>query len=571
MPFVPAICTQCGSPIQVDDTKEAGICPHCGTAFITEKVVNNYVTNHVSNTNVTQTIVKNVYGREKTEAEEYVARGLSYLGLGKYLKAAKCFKSAVDREPGNIENHILLYRALTADFCLYYGGIVDPENDTNKFGCDLSSNDNSFNQVTLNEVFENIEKLAEKADMPALQKKYGFSFRKDKDFWLKSYRIAVKCIKDVLAGRQNEILNKLTKAYDHHPPSSVSTWFSYFPFPASIAYAIDNLHDCPDFTQEERDALFQEYIRDFTIHAKDCETPILIVYSYKIFPERDGYFDLTAFDGAIFLADELSKKRYDLRWSGKNLGTDCPPGWFDVIFRSLSGRKRHYQPIYANNCRISHIGVLKGFELHADRLLLEEGITSVCGTNIYFRELTLPDSLEEIDAIFHSCYFDEANRCASIRFGKGLKRIRDCAFRQQNDVYFNEPLVLPKGLEEIGAAAFAPVYCQKGAVLPASLKKAGEIIFGNKMISPVVCLFNTKKIKKWNLYYDENGNLDGKQMSSYNYLSVQKKTYFSSQPLTDAFISEKKKELECFQEYITFDIQKIKFKRAKSYGVCYIS
>ena len=73
------------------------------------------------------------------------------------------------------------------------------------------------------------------------------------------------------------------------------------------------------------------------------------------------------------------------------------------------------------------------------------------------------------------------------------------------------------------------------------------------------------------IYYDENGNLDGKQMSSYNYLSVQKKTYFSSQPLTDAFISEKKKELECFQEYIPFDIQKIKFKRAKSYGVCYIS
>ena len=65
MPLVPAVCTQCGSPIQVDDSKEAGICPHCGTAFITEKVVNNYVTNHVSNTTVTQNIVVKLFGKQR--------------------------------------------------------------------------------------------------------------------------------------------------------------------------------------------------------------------------------------------------------------------------------------------------------------------------------------------------------------------------------------------------------------------------------------------------------------------------------------------------------------------------
>ncbi len=41
-----AICTQCGAQIQVDETKEAGICPSCGTAFITEKVIHNFVTNN---------------------------------------------------------------------------------------------------------------------------------------------------------------------------------------------------------------------------------------------------------------------------------------------------------------------------------------------------------------------------------------------------------------------------------------------------------------------------------------------------------------------------------------------
>ena len=64
MPFVPAICTQCGAPIVVDDTKEAGICNHCGTAFITEKAIYNY--NYVNNiTNVSNT--NNTYNVQDSE------------------------------------------------------------------------------------------------------------------------------------------------------------------------------------------------------------------------------------------------------------------------------------------------------------------------------------------------------------------------------------------------------------------------------------------------------------------------------------------------------------------------
>ena len=44
MSLKPAICTQCGGKIEVDDSKEAGICQFCGTAFITEKVIHQYVT-----------------------------------------------------------------------------------------------------------------------------------------------------------------------------------------------------------------------------------------------------------------------------------------------------------------------------------------------------------------------------------------------------------------------------------------------------------------------------------------------------------------------------------------------
>lgn len=51
MGFVAAKCTQCGADIEVDDTKEAGICRYCGTAFVTEKAINNYNTYITNNNN----------------------------------------------------------------------------------------------------------------------------------------------------------------------------------------------------------------------------------------------------------------------------------------------------------------------------------------------------------------------------------------------------------------------------------------------------------------------------------------------------------------------------------------
>lgn len=48
MPIIPAKCTNCGASLEVDNTKDAAICPHCGSAFIVEKAINNYNTeNHI--------------------------------------------------------------------------------------------------------------------------------------------------------------------------------------------------------------------------------------------------------------------------------------------------------------------------------------------------------------------------------------------------------------------------------------------------------------------------------------------------------------------------------------------
>lgn len=59
MPIVQAKCTNCGANLEVDSTREAAVCPFCGTAYVVEKAVNNYNT---VNNNQIQAQVVNIYG-----------------------------------------------------------------------------------------------------------------------------------------------------------------------------------------------------------------------------------------------------------------------------------------------------------------------------------------------------------------------------------------------------------------------------------------------------------------------------------------------------------------------------
>ncbi len=76
MGLVAAKCTQCGANIEVDDSQETGICKYCGTAFVTEKVINHFeVTNHISNS------VINIYNSSDENYFETSAHKLiSYKG-----------------------------------------------------------------------------------------------------------------------------------------------------------------------------------------------------------------------------------------------------------------------------------------------------------------------------------------------------------------------------------------------------------------------------------------------------------------------------------------------------------
>jgi len=102
MALVPAKCTQCGGQIEVDDTQEAGICKHCGMAFITEKVIKNYTTVH----NVTNNITKIINGNEGDSEEELFERALAHQKIGNNAEANACFIELTDKYPNVAKYHL---------------------------------------------------------------------------------------------------------------------------------------------------------------------------------------------------------------------------------------------------------------------------------------------------------------------------------------------------------------------------------------------------------------------------------------------------------------------------------
>ncbi len=560
MPLVPAICTQCGSPIEVDNAKEAGICPHCGTAFITEKVVNNYVTNHVSNTTVTQSITKVIHGREKTEAEEYVARGLSFLGLEEYIKAAECFEKAVKSEPGNIEHHILLYRALTFDFRLYYGGLTDPARQGYEINF-LLNEQNEEKTTSLNEVFARIDKLAQKTDISALQKQYGYTFRKDKNFWLQSYRTAAKAYIAGIDGTPSEVALLLGKALGLKP-SAFNTHGEFRRFDLCAAYAVENLYACPDFTEEERAAFFEEYRRDFTdlrlremqaeamakaaYYGRHEDYPdgpkgVLTVLTYKIFPLRDGYYDLTGYRGAVVYANAWPNDNAlpDLRLSAENIRS-CP----------LQAGTHNLR---AKNCILAGEGNIDVTEclVMCENLYIENGITEIV------KQDKQPGHLA-----FQS---GPAGDRVTLRFGKGLKRIGQDVFAgitygQKNFPCFYDPVLFPEGLEYIGGSAFTN--CRFDiAVMPETLKEVGKLPFGETSVN-LVCLCNTSQWPAdWSRYKQLVKLLYSSEWveHGYNYLDIPNNTWHIDYDPDPEKTEEYRKTLLRFKPYAAFDENKTRF------------
>lgn len=92
MGMVAAICTQCGANIEIDESRESGVCQYCKTPFITEKVIHNYTlnVNSLSGLNIQNaTININLPVREQERSlseDRSEASGLVNITYPKYIK-----------------------------------------------------------------------------------------------------------------------------------------------------------------------------------------------------------------------------------------------------------------------------------------------------------------------------------------------------------------------------------------------------------------------------------------------------------------------------------------------------
>ncbi len=99
MGLIPAKCTNCGANIQVDESKDAGICEACGTAFITEKAINNYVTNinNITNNNFAGANV--TIQNDCEDIEQLIKRATTFETLNEFRNALNVYEEISSKYP----------------------------------------------------------------------------------------------------------------------------------------------------------------------------------------------------------------------------------------------------------------------------------------------------------------------------------------------------------------------------------------------------------------------------------------------------------------------------------------
>lgn len=175
MALVAAKCTQCGAKLTVDDSKEAGICENCGTAFITEKVVTNFITNN--NTTINQKTV-NIYQGGKTDKIGEELEEINDLFQVDMQEAEYRLGQLTITKKGNFRVWFYILKYLTYDF----GEKINDDNEYLTAYISLRSYNEETQHATeyfVDEVYENCKKLAKGDDKILLEvsyKKYEDAF-----------------------------------------------------------------------------------------------------------------------------------------------------------------------------------------------------------------------------------------------------------------------------------------------------------------------------------------------------------------------------------------------------------
>lgn len=116
MPLVNAKCTNCGAPLQVDNIKEAAICPFCNSAYIVEKAIQNYnyyVTQNIKANNV------NVTAKGDAEKERLLHNAETNMGFKDYDKAYDIYIQVTEDYPDDYRGWYGLTSIITGNFTKY--------------------------------------------------------------------------------------------------------------------------------------------------------------------------------------------------------------------------------------------------------------------------------------------------------------------------------------------------------------------------------------------------------------------------------------------------------------------
>jgi len=105
VPLVPAICTQCGAEINVDNSNEALVCEFCNTPFIVEKAIQKY---HIQHANI-HTDNLNVFQGDNPASLLY--RAQIELEYGQWKKAYDLADQALSKEPKNGDAYLIMLLA----------------------------------------------------------------------------------------------------------------------------------------------------------------------------------------------------------------------------------------------------------------------------------------------------------------------------------------------------------------------------------------------------------------------------------------------------------------------------
>lgn len=208
MSLVAAKCTECGAQIEVDSSKEGGVCKYCGTSFLTEKVINNYITN-VQNNFDGATI--NVNG---PKVEHMLKNGLRTYEEGNYEEAYKIFTQVLNFDSDCTE--ALLYRGLSA---VYQGTIGN---------CRFSEFSKAFENaiVVLHKKYGNSAQYFEECSkgLVLLAKISNVIFKTYKDYGTDAAADAISCLVDGIGGTGAQIKNEAyTLCYEVLHNLAVST------------------------------------------------------------------------------------------------------------------------------------------------------------------------------------------------------------------------------------------------------------------------------------------------------------------------------------------------------------